>query len=86
MRNNKIKEIIEDDEITVEFTPKNKSVVKTPPSTPKAKVKEQTNAPVTIALTPSQKKDLEQFAKNDDRSVSYIVRKLLEKHKIINKQ
>jgi hypothetical protein len=83
MRNDEIKEIIEDDEIVMEFKPKAK--IK-PAKEKKEKIKEQTNAPVTIALTPSQKKDLEQFAKDDDRSVSYIVRKLLEKHKIINKQ
>jgi len=80
MRNDEIKEIVEDDEIVMEFKPKTK------PKEKKEKVREQTNAPVTIALTPSQKKELEQFAKDDDRSVSYIVRKLLEKHKIISKQ
>lgn len=81
MRNDEIKEI-EEDEIKVEVKTKSKPVKKKEPVKPK----EMTNAPVTIALTPTQKAELNKYADDDDRSVSYIVRKLLEKHKIISKQ
>lgn len=45
--------------------------------------KEQSNASLTIALTPSQKKDLEEYASSEYRSVGSVIKMLLIKNKII---
>jgi len=45
--------------------------------------KEQANASLTIALTPSQKKQLETYAKNEYRSVGSLIKMLLIKNDII---
>ncbi|BFU78444.1 hypothetical protein ALC152_16590 [Arcobacter sp. 15-2] len=46
--------------------------------------KEQANASITIALTPTQKKELEQYAKDEMRSVGSVIKMLLVKNKVIN--
>ena len=46
--------------------------------------KEQANASITIALTPSQKKDLEEYAKTEFRSVGSVIKMLLMKNNIIS--
>ena len=46
--------------------------------------KEQANASITIALTPSQKKDLEEYAKAEFRSVGSVIKMLLMKNNIIS--
>ena len=80
MRNNEVEDI--DEEVQVTLKAKN-----VPIKTEEIiKLKEQTNAPVTIALTATQKQALLDYANNDDRSVSYVVRKTLEKLKIISTQ
>ena len=80
MRNNEVEDI--DEEVQVTLKAKN-----VPIKTEEIiKQKEQTNAPVTIALTATQKQELLDYANNDDRSVSYVVRKTLEKLKIISTQ
>jgi len=45
--------------------------------------KEQANASLTIALTPSQKIQLETYAKNEYRSVGSLIKMLLIKNDII---
>jgi hypothetical protein len=46
--------------------------------------KEQSNASLTIALTPSQKKELEDYALTEYRSVGSVIKMLLIKNKIIS--
>lgn len=46
--------------------------------------KEPANATLSISLTPSQKKELEEYAKNELRSSSSVVKVLLIKNGIIN--
>lgn len=46
--------------------------------------KEQSNASLTIALTPSQKKQLEEYAISEYRSVGSVIKMLLIKNKIID--
>lgn len=46
--------------------------------------KEQSNASLTIALTPSQKKQLEEYALGEYRSVGSVIKMLLIKNKIIS--
>ena len=46
--------------------------------------KEQANASITIALTPTQKKELEEYSKSEFRSVGGVIKLLLIKNKIIN--
>jgi len=55
------------------------------PGRPKGSVKkgEVANASITISLTPTQKKDLEEAAKKQARSVSSLVKFLLVKEGII---
>ena len=53
------------------------------PSGSKVK-KEQSNASLTIALTPSQKEQLEEYAKKEYRSVGSVVKMLLIKNEIID--
>jgi hypothetical protein len=49
-----------------------------------SKVKsEQSNASITIALTPSQKAELEEYAKNEFRSVGSVIKMLLIQKGII---
>jgi len=49
-----------------------------------SKVKsEQSNASITVALTPSQKKELEAYAKSEFRSVGSVIKMLLIKNEII---
>lgn len=45
--------------------------------------KEQSNASLTIALTPSQKKQLEEYAISEYRSVGSVIKMLLIKNNII---
>lgn len=45
--------------------------------------KEQSNASLTIALTPSQKKQLEEYAQSEYRSVGSVIKMLLIKNDII---
>ncbi len=45
--------------------------------------KEQSNASLTIALTPTQKKQLEDYAANEYRSVGSVIKMLLIKNNII---
>ena len=45
--------------------------------------KEQSNASLTIALTPSQKKQLEDYAQSQYRSVGSVIKMLLIKNDII---
>ncbi|APW66338.1 MULTISPECIES: hypothetical protein [Arcobacteraceae] len=45
--------------------------------------KEQSNASLTIALTPSQKKQLEEYANLEYRSVGSVIKMLLIKNDII---
>ena len=45
--------------------------------------KEQANVSLSIALTPTQKKQLIEYAKADDRTAGYIIKKLLIKEEII---
>lgn len=44
---------------------------------------EQSNASITIALTPSQKKDLERYAKSEFRSSGSVIKMLLIQNGII---
>lgn len=44
---------------------------------------EQSTSSITIALTPSQKKDLEAYAKNEFRSVGSVIKMLLAQNGII---
>ena len=46
--------------------------------------KEQSNASITIALTPTQKVELEKYAKDEMRSVGSVIKLLLAKNGIIN--
>jgi len=46
--------------------------------------KEQANASITIALTPTQKIELEKFAKDEMRSVGGVIKVLLIKNGVIN--
>jgi hypothetical protein len=46
--------------------------------------KEPANATLSISLTPSQKKELEEYAKNELRSSSSVVKVLLIKNGIIS--
>jgi len=46
--------------------------------------KEQSNASLTIALTPSQKKQLEEYAQKEYRSVGSVIKMLLIKNDIIS--
>jgi hypothetical protein len=46
--------------------------------------KEQSNASLTIALTPSQKKELEEYALTEYRSVGSVIKMLLIKNDIIS--
>jgi hypothetical protein len=46
--------------------------------------KEQSNASLTIALTPSQKEQLEKYAKNEYRSVGSVIKMLLIQNDIIS--
>ncbi|MCJ8326991.1 MAG: hypothetical protein MJK08_07840 [Campylobacterales bacterium] len=46
--------------------------------------KEQSNASLTIALTPSQKKQLEEYAASEYRSVGSVIKVLLMKNNIID--
>jgi hypothetical protein len=46
--------------------------------------KEQSNASLTIALTPSQKKELEDYAVGEYRSVGSVIKMLLIKNEIIS--
>ena len=46
--------------------------------------KEQSNASLTIALTPSQKKQLEEHAVSEYRSVGSVIKMLLIQNKIID--
>jgi len=49
-----------------------------------SKVKsEQSNASITIALTPTQKQELEEYAKSEYRSVGSVIKMLLMKNEII---
>lgn len=45
--------------------------------------KEQANASITIALTPTQKQELEEYAKGEFRSVGSVIKMLLIKNDII---
>jgi len=45
--------------------------------------KEQSNASLTIALTPSQKEELEEYARKEYRSVGSVIKMLLIKNDII---
>jgi len=45
--------------------------------------KEQANASLTVAFTPSQKEDLIKYASKDDRTPGYIIKKLLIENGII---
>ncbi len=45
--------------------------------------KEQANIPLSVALTPTQKKQLREYAKKDDRTAGYIIKKLLIEKGII---
>lgn len=45
--------------------------------------KEQANASITIALTPTQKKELEEYSKDEMRSVGSVIKMLLVKNNII---
>ncbi|RLA83282.1 MAG: hypothetical protein DRG78_04905 [Epsilonproteobacteria bacterium] len=45
--------------------------------------KEQANVSLSVALTPTQKKQLIAYAKADDRTAGYIIKKLLLKEGII---
>lgn len=45
--------------------------------------KEQSNASLTIALTPSQKEQLEEYARKEYRSVGSVIKMLLIKNDII---
>jgi hypothetical protein len=45
--------------------------------------KEQANASITIALTPTQKRELEEYAKDEMRSVGGLIKVLLIKNGII---
>ncbi len=46
--------------------------------------KEQSNASLTIALTPSQKKQLEDYAQDEYRSIGSVIKMLLIKNNIID--
>ena len=46
--------------------------------------KEQANVSLSVAFTPSQKAQLIEYAKTDDRTAGYIIKKLLLKEGIIN--
>lgn len=46
--------------------------------------KEQANASITIALTPTQKIELEEYAKSEFRSVGSVIKMLLVKNGVIN--
>jgi len=46
--------------------------------------KEQSNASLTIALTPSQKRQLEEYAQAEYRSVGSVIKMLLIKNSIID--
>ena len=45
--------------------------------------KEQANVSLSVALTPTQKQQLIEYAEKDDRSAGYIIKKLLIEHGII---
>jgi len=78
MRTDIVKSIEEDTcGVIIETKSKNRS---------KEQVREQANVNVTIALTPTQKKELEEYAKKDERSLSFVVRKTLIKANIISEQ
>lgn len=44
---------------------------------------EQANVSLSVALTPTQKKELVAYAEQDDRTAGYIIKKLLIKEGII---
>ena len=46
--------------------------------------KEQANVSLSVALTPTQKNQLIEYAKADDRTAGYIIKKLLIKEGIID--
>ena len=46
--------------------------------------KEQANVSLSVALTPTQKQKLIDYAKKDDRTAGYIIKKLLIKEGIID--
>lgn len=46
--------------------------------------KEQANASITIALTPTQKQELEEYAKEEFRSVGSVIKMLLIQNEIIS--
>lgn len=46
--------------------------------------KEQANASITIALTPTQKQELEEYAKQEFRSVGSVIKMLLIQNEIIS--
>lgn len=39
--------------------------------------KEQANIPLSVALTATQKQQLQEYAKKDDRTAGYVIKKLL---------
>lgn len=47
--------------------------------------KEQANVSLSVAFTPSQKQELIDYAKKDDRTAGYVIKKLLIKEGIISK-
>ena len=49
------------------------------------RVKEQANSPLTVAFTPSQKKELMEYAALDDRTAGYVIKKALIEKGIISK-
>ncbi len=66
------------------FTHKDLQVKKAGRPTGSKVKKEQSNASLTIALTPSQKKELEEYAQSEYRSVGSVIKMLLIKNKIIS--
>ncbi|WP_455756430.1 hypothetical protein [Sulfurimonas sp.] len=57
---------------------------KKPGRQPGSKTKEeQANVSLSVALTPSQKKQLVEYAQQDDRTAGYVIKKLLIKEGII---
>ncbi|RLA76932.1 MAG: hypothetical protein DRG78_18170 [Epsilonproteobacteria bacterium] len=50
-----------------------------------SKVKEQANCPFTVALTKTQREELFEYAKKDDRTAGYVVKKALIEKGIITK-
>ncbi|RLA84674.1 MAG: hypothetical protein DRG78_00810 [Epsilonproteobacteria bacterium] len=50
-----------------------------------SKVKEQANCPFTVALTKTQREELFEYAKEDDRTAGYVVKKALIEKGIITK-